>query len=66
MPQGTIICEHCGSTNIVRDRELEYGVVQEKPKETGKPIGDPKTFFIFKCRSCGKRIYLEKFEKATN
>lgn len=62
MPQGTIICEHCGSTNIVRDRELEYGVVQEKDPDTGEPIGNPKTYFIFKCLSCGERFFLEKFE----
>jgi ribosomal protein L37E len=66
MPQGTIICEHCGRTNIVRDREAEYAVVQEKSKETSKPIGDPKIFFIFKCRSCGKRFYLEKSETPAN
>lgn len=66
MLQGTIICEHCGSTNIVRDREVEYGVVQEKSKESGKPIGDPKTYSIFKCLSCGERIFLEKFGTLIN
>jgi hypothetical protein len=66
MPQGRIIREHCGSTNIFRDRELKYAVVQEKSKETGEPIGDPKTFFIFKCLSCGEGVYLEKFEAPVN
>lgn len=66
MRQGKIICEHCGSTNIVRDRELKYGVVQQKDPDTGEPIGDPKTYFIFKCLSCGEGVYLEKFETPVN
>jgi predicted RNA-binding Zn-ribbon protein involved in translation (DUF1610 family) len=66
MLQGTIICEHCGSTNIVRDRELEYGVVQEKSKETAKPIGDPKTYFIFKCLSCGEGFIWRSSKRWSN
>jgi len=66
MRQGKIICEHCGSAKIARDRELDYAEVQQKDPDTGEPIGDPKTYFIFKCLSCGERIFLEKFEAPAN
>ena len=66
MRLGTITCEHCGSTKIVRDRKLKYGVVQEKDPDTGELIGDPKTYFIFKCLSCDERIIFEKFETPVN
>lgn len=62
MPQGTLACKHCGSTNIVSDKKYRYAVVQQKDSKTGEPIGPPKTFLLFKCLSCGKGVYLEKFE----
>ena len=66
MRQGKIICEHFGSVKIARDRKLEYAVVQQKDTDTDEPIGDPKTYFIFKCLSCGESVYLEKFEAPVN
>ena len=62
MLQGKIICKHCGSTEIVRNCGCNIAVVQEKDTETDEPIGKPITFFMFKCLSCGKGIYLEKYD----
>jgi DNA-directed RNA polymerase subunit RPC12/RpoP len=66
MHRGKIVCKHCGSTVIAKDGDLKYAVVQEKNSDTGEPIGKPKTFFMFKCLSCGKGVYLEKFEVPMN
>jgi DNA-directed RNA polymerase subunit RPC12/RpoP len=66
MHQRKIVCKHCGSAEIAKDGELNYAVVQEKDTETDEPIGKPKTFFIFKCLSCGEGVYLEKFEMLAN
>jgi hypothetical protein len=41
---------------------MTRAVVQQVSNETGDPIGPPKTFYIFKCLSCGEGIYLEKYE----
>jgi hypothetical protein len=41
---------------------LSHASVQQKGPDTGEPIGDPKTFIIFKCLSCGEGVWLEKFE----
>lgn len=66
MRQGKIICEQCGSAKIARDRKLDYAEVQQRDPDTGELIGDPKTYFIFKCLSCGEGVYLEKFETPAN
>ena len=60
--QKDIICEHCGSTLISKDPFADRAQVQEISQETGEPIGPPKTFYMFKCLSCGGDVYLEKFE----
>ena len=62
MYQEKLTCEHCGSSKIVRDNELNTAVVQEINPETNEPIGEPTTYYAFKCLSCGKDIYIKKFE----
>jgi len=62
MHQGTIICEYCGSSQVIKDRELGYAEVQRLSVETGEPVGAVKAYFILKCLSCGEDIFLEKYE----
>lgn len=62
MRQEKLICEHCGSSKIAKDTELNYAVVQEISPETNEPIGEPTTMFAFKCLSCGNPIYIKKYE----
>jgi hypothetical protein len=58
----TIICKHCGGTRVSKDPTVDHAVVQEVSEETGESIGLPTTFYMFKCLSCGKDVYLEKYE----
>jgi hypothetical protein len=58
MRQKKTTCEHCGGSDLIKASCFEYSVVQRIDLKTDEPIGEPKTFFPFRCLSFGKEVYL--------
>jgi paraquat-inducible protein B len=44
-----VICGHCGSLNTFGAGMV---CVQELDKKTDKPIGEQKSFYLYKCKDC--------------